>query len=148
MLLLALLDTLVGLLLGAHRLHHVHQIASHHISLLLLGGQGPLSRLQSLLLVLLHASGLLRVLAHRTLVRVPEEHALLLRWHVRRLFKHFALLLDQNRIDGLVDSLRRLGLVVLILAVLEPEQVLPHAITQLALRLLDLLLLLLPRVSK
>lgn len=148
MLLLALLDTLVGLLLGTHRLHHVHQIASHHISLLLLGGQGPLSRLQSLLLVLLHTGSLFRVLAHRTLVRVPEEHALLFRWHVRRLFKHFALLLDQNRIDGLVDSLRRLGLVVLILAVLEPEQVLAHAITQFALRLLDLLLLFLPSESK
>ena len=148
MLLLALLDALVGLLLRAHCLHHVHQIARHHISLLLFGREGALGRLQPLLLVLLHASGFLRVLAHGAFVSVAEEHALLLRWHVWRLFKHFALLLDQNRIDGLVDSLRRLGLVVLILAVLEPKQVLAHAITKLALRLLDLLFLLLPSVSK
>ena len=44
-LLLALLDTLIGLLLGSHCLHHVDQIARHHISLLLLGSQRSLGRL-------------------------------------------------------------------------------------------------------
>ena len=142
MLLFSLPDALVCLLLGAHCLHHVHQIASHHISLLLLGRQGTLGRLQSLLLVLLHASGFLGIFPHGTLVSVSEEHALLLGRHVRCLLKHLAFLFNKNRVDSLVDSLGGLSFIVLVLAILETEQVLSHTTTNLTSGFLDLLFLL------
>ena len=142
MLLFALLDTLVGLLLGAHRLHHAHQIARHHISLLLLGSERSLGALQSLFLVLLHASCIFRVFSDGALVGVPEEDALLLRRHVGCLIEHLTFFFDKNGRNGVVDSLCRLRLIVFIFGVFESDQVFTHFGAEAA-SLLDLVFLVL-----
>lgn len=139
--------TLISLLLSAHDRHHVDKIARHHISLLLLCSERTLSTLQTLLLVLLKALGFFRVFAHRTLISVTEEYALLLRRHIGCLFHHFTLFLNQNTRDGLVDPLGRLSLIIFVLRVLKAEQLFALAHHEIAVCLLELVLLLLDSVA-
>lgn len=64
---------MVQLLLGAHAVYHVDYIHSCNVYLLLLGGEGSLSGLQPLLLVLLFLGGCLWVFSDRALVGIPEK---------------------------------------------------------------------------
>lgn len=138
-LLLRLLLILVQLLLGAHTLNHIDHVDRGHVNLLLLGGQGSLRRLESLLLALLLLGSLLWVLSHSTVVSVSEEDGLLVGWLVCHL--GLRVLFDEDAVDGLVDSLGGSLLEVLLLAVsLEVEDILEHGVgTTLALSLLGLL---------
>lgn len=143
-LLVAVLVLLLESLLTAHALDHVDDVHAGDIGLLLLRRQRPLGRLLPLLLVLLLFGGLLRIFSDGAFVSVPEKHALFL----RRLVGHLDLLIlvDEDRVDGLVDTLGGGLFEVLLLRItLQVEDVLEVRVVvaelQLTLALLGLLLL-------
>lgn len=144
---LALLRGLVGALLSTHRLHHLLNVAGHHICFLFLGGERALRRLHALLALLLFLCCVLGVLTHCTIIRVPEVNTHLLGGHVGRgLDSHLFLLLEQDGLNGVLNALGRSSLVVFILAVLvqahdllleELERAGPVALLHLSLLLFD-----------
>jgi hypothetical protein len=87
---------LVCSLLGAQRLDHFLNVASHHIRFLLLCSERPFRTLEPLLLVLLLFGGILRIFPHRAVISVPKVHAQLLRWHEGWLHAHLLFLLQKN----------------------------------------------------
>ena len=141
-LLLLVAHTLISFLLGTHRLHHIDEITSHHISLLFLCSEWALGTLQALLLVLLNTLSFFWILTHRTLICVAEENTLLFGWYIRRLLHHLTFLLNQDARDSFIYPLGRFSLVVLILRVLKTEQLLTHH-CEVAMGLFKLVLLLL-----
>ena len=116
-LLLWFLFVLVQLLLRAHTIDHVHHIYRCDVNLLFLCSQRPLSRLQTLFLVLLLFSSLLWIFTDSTFICVTEEYGLLL--GVLSLIVHlgFFVFFDKNTVDGLVNSLGRSLLEVFFLAI-------------------------------
>ena len=141
-LLLLVAHTLISFLLSTHRLNHIDEITSHHISLLFLCREWALGTLQALLLVLLNTLSFFWILTHRTLICVAEENTLLFGWYIRRLLHHLTFLLNQDARDSFIYPLSRFSLVVLILRVLKTEQLLTHH-SEVAMGLFKLVLLLL-----
>lgn len=105
------------LLLRRHGIYHRLDIASNHISFLLLGSKRSFSALLALLAVLLLLPGSFGIFAYCSLFCVSVEDAQVLGGDELRL-ACFLLLLDQNAGDGLVHSLSGGGLEVLILTLL------------------------------
>ena len=94
---------LVEFLLGAHRINHIHHINRGNVHLLLFSCKWSFCWLQSLLLILLLLSSLLRILSHSSLVSISEEHRLLI-WRLIIQLSFFVFF-DEDTINSLSNSL-------------------------------------------
>jgi len=127
------LSRLISTLLRTHYSDHLFNVTCEQVGLLLLGGQRTLCGLQTLLLSHLALGGLLGVLAHSALVRIPEVHRLFLGRHewTLGLNAHLFFLFLQNWGNCFVDALRCRSLIIFILTCLVKNQILVHIVSKL-----------------